>query len=117
MDALIDTEYDDPICVDYFRPTFCNRNDDVLLYANSAEHQLYRERASLCDAIACAVFVDRYLRSSCLEAIRIENFATKNDDLPRNNAGDSVMIAQKKVMQSEPQISLRNRVIFNFNRQ
>lgn len=37
MDALIDKEYGDPIGVDYFRPTFCNRND-VLLYVNGAEH-------------------------------------------------------------------------------
>jgi len=73
-----------------------------LLYANSAEHQLYRERASPSDAIACAVFVDRYLRPRRLDAIRIENFATKNDDLSRNNVGDSIMIAQKKVMQNEP---------------
>jgi len=27
MDALINTEYDDPICVDYFRSAFCNRID------------------------------------------------------------------------------------------
>jgi len=29
MDALIDMEYDDPICVDYFRSAFCNRIDNV----------------------------------------------------------------------------------------
>lgn len=59
--------------------------EGVLLYVNSAEHQLYRGRASPSDAIACAMFVDRYLRPRCLDAICIENFATKNDDLPRNN--------------------------------
>jgi len=73
-----------------------SQRHDVLLYANSAEHQLYRERASPSDAITCALFVDRYLRPRCLDAIRIENLATKNDDLSRNNAHDSTMIAQKK---------------------
>lgn len=92
--------------------------DDILLYANSAEHQLYRERASPSDAIACVVFVDRYLRPRRLDAIRIENFATKNDDPPRNNAGDSRLRKKKKKkkMQNEPQI-FQNDVGFNFNRQ
>lgn len=57
-------------------------------------HRRASERA--CDAIACAVFADRYLRPRRLDAIRIGNFATKSDNLPWNNAGDSVMIAQKK---------------------
>lgn len=117
MNALIDTEYDDPICVDYFRPTrSAITTTIVLLYANSAEHQLHCERASPCDAIACAVFVDRYLRSSRLEMIHIDNFATKNDDLPRNNAGDSVMIAQKK-SDAKRTANLSSKSRFNFNRQ
>jgi len=38
MDALIDTEYDDPIYVDYFRPTFCNRNVRRFFYMQIARN-------------------------------------------------------------------------------
>jgi len=104
---------------DYFRPTFCNRNGTTFFYMQIARNiNCTEKRASPSNAITCALFVDRYLRPRCLDAIRIENFATKNDDLSRNNADDSTMIAQKKkVMQSKPQTFLQNRVIFNFNHQ
>lgn len=96
MDALIDTEYDDPIYVDYFRPTFCNRNVRRFFYMQIARNiNCTAKRASPSDAIACVVFVDRYLRPRCLDVIRIENFATKNDDLPRNNASDSRLRKKK----------------------
>lgn len=78
-------EYDDPICVDYFRRTFLQRSRAFFYMQIARSIKLYRGRASPCDAIACAVFVDRYLRPRRLDAIRIGNFATKNDDPPRNN--------------------------------